>query len=70
LALRHSGRRLFAKAWNFGNRLHLLQPGAKLDILFQIEDDPYSRKRGYPGWRLSLKDLRPSPGLSSQLDDI
>jgi hypothetical protein len=39
--------------------LHLLQPGGKLNVLFQIEDDPLSRKRGYAGWCLSIKDLRP-----------
>jgi len=70
IALRHAGRALFAKAWNFGNRLHLLEAGGKVDVLFQIEDDPYSRKRGYPGWCLSLKDLRPASGLSSQCYDL
>ena len=45
--LRHNGRLLFAKAWNFEDRAALLQPGTKLDILFQVEDDPFSRKRGY-----------------------
>jgi len=58
VALRQDGRTLFAKAWNFGNRQELLQPGTKLDVLFQIEDDPFSRKRGYAGWCLSLKDIR------------
>ena len=58
IALRHDGRTLFAKAWNFGSRQELLQPGTKLDVLFQIDDDPFSRKRGYAGWCLSLKDVR------------
>lgn len=56
--LRQNGRLLFCKAWNFGDRAGLLQPGAKLDVLFQIEDDPMSRKRGYGSWCLSLKDVR------------
>jgi len=60
VALRHDGRTLFAKAWNFGQHRELLQQGTKLDVLFQIEDDPFSRKRGYAGWCLSLKDVRPS----------
>ncbi len=60
LALKHRGRLLFAKAWNFGNRRHLIEPGSKLDVLFQVEDDPFSRKRGYPGWCLSLKDAKPA----------
>jgi single-stranded-DNA-specific exonuclease len=58
--LRQNGRLLFAKAWNFEDRASLLQPGAKLDVLFQVEDDPYSRKRGYGSWCVTLKDVRPS----------
>lgn len=56
--LRKEGRLLFCKAWNFGDRSDVFEPGAKLDILFQIEDDPMSRKRGYGSWCLSLKDVR------------
>jgi single-stranded-DNA-specific exonuclease len=60
VALRHRGRLLFAKAWNFASRQQLLCPDAKLDVLFQVEDDPFSRKRGYAGWCLSLKDVKPA----------
>ncbi|MBV8070170.1 MAG: hypothetical protein JO270_09730, partial [Acidobacteriaceae bacterium] len=56
--VRHNCRLLFCKAWNFGGRATLFQPGKKLDLLFQIEDDPSSRKRGYGWWCLSLKDAR------------
>lgn len=56
--LRQNGRLLFCKAWNFGDRAAMFQPGAKLDVLFQVEDDPMSRKRGYGSWCLSLKDAR------------
>ena len=56
--LKHEGRLLSAKAWNFGDRAFLFQPGNKLDILFQVEDDPHSRKRGYTPWSMSLKDVR------------
>lgn len=58
--LSHQGRTLFAKAWNFGDRLHLFEPRNELDVLLQVEDDPYSKKRGYGSWCLSLKDARPS----------
>ncbi|MGH9583430.1 MAG: single-stranded-DNA-specific exonuclease RecJ [Bryobacteraceae bacterium] len=58
--LRHNGRLLFSKAWNFSDRAALLVPGVKLDILFQVEDDAYARKRGGGAWRISLKDVRPS----------
>lgn len=56
--LRHDGRMLFCRAWNFGDRTELFEPGKKLDMLFQIEDDPSGRKRGYGSWCLSLKDVR------------
>ncbi|MBV9084563.1 MAG: hypothetical protein JOZ62_17960, partial [Acidobacteriaceae bacterium] len=56
--LRHAGRMLFCKAWNFGDRRELFSPGTKLDVLLQIEDDPGSRKRGYGSWCLSVKDAR------------
>ncbi len=56
--LRHNGRMLFCKAWNFGDRMALFEPGAKLDVLFQIEDDAFGRKRGYGSWCISIKDVR------------
>lgn len=58
IPLRQSGRLLFCKAWNFDERAQLLERGAKVDVLFQIEDDPLSQKRGYGSWCLSLKDVR------------
>jgi single-stranded-DNA-specific exonuclease len=57
--LHHEGRTLFVKAWNFGDRAHLFESKNRLDVLLQIEDDPFSRKRGYGSWCLSLKDARP-----------
>ncbi len=56
--LRHNGRTLFCNGWNFAHRMDLLQRGAHLDALFQIEDDPGSRKRGYGAWSICLKDVR------------
>lgn len=56
--LRHNGRVLFCKAWNFGDRATMFSPGALLDVLFQIEDDPTARKRGYGSWCISLKDVK------------
>jgi single-stranded-DNA-specific exonuclease len=60
VVLRQGGRTLVSKAWNFGDRVGLFEVGSKLDVLFQLEDDPYSRKRGYGSWCMSLKDARPS----------
>ena len=56
--LLQDGKVLNAKAWNFGDRAHLLTPGTRLDGLFQLEDDPGSKKRGYQSWCLTLKDAR------------
>jgi len=58
--LRHDGRLLYLKAWNFGDRTALFVPGKKLDVLFQVEDDAYSRSRGYGSWCAVLKDARES----------
>lgn len=58
--LRQGGRTFFCKAWNFGERAAVFQPGVRLDVLLQIEDDPFSRKRGYGSWCVTIKDARPS----------
>ena len=58
LKIRQSGRVCECKAWNLGERISQLPPGVRLDLLVQIEDDPYSRKRGYGSWCLILKDFR------------
>jgi single-stranded-DNA-specific exonuclease len=56
--LRQGDRMLFCKAWNFGDRADMFTPGETLDALFQIEDDAYSRSRGYGSWCAVLKDVR------------
>jgi single-stranded-DNA-specific exonuclease len=56
--LRNSGRLLFCKAWNFADRAEYFAQGAKLDVLFQLDDDPSGRKRGYGSWCVSVKDVR------------
>jgi single-stranded-DNA-specific exonuclease len=60
IPFRHEGRLLYLKAWNFGDRAELFAPGKKLDVLFQLEDDAYSRSRGYGSWCAVLKDARES----------
>jgi single-stranded-DNA-specific exonuclease len=57
--VRHGNRVFWCKAWNFNHHAPLLQPGSQIDALLQIEDDPYSRKRGYESWCITLKDIRP-----------
>jgi single-stranded-DNA-specific exonuclease len=56
--LRQRERVLFCKAWNFGDRAEMFTSGQRLDILFQVEDDAYSRSRGYGSWCAVLKDIR------------
>ncbi len=58
VALRQGGRTLFCKAWNLGHLADCFESGSRLDVLLQIEDDPFSRKRGYGSWCLSLKDFK------------
>jgi single-stranded-DNA-specific exonuclease len=49
-----------AKAWNWAARAGEFAPGARLDALVTIEEDNWSAARGYPGWAIFLKDVRPA----------
>jgi len=63
--LRQNGRTLMLKAWNFADRAAELQPGARVDVAFRLEDDSYSAARGYPAWGAVLHDVRPAASTSS-----
>jgi single-stranded-DNA-specific exonuclease len=52
------GRMMRAKAWNFAHRASELEPGTRIDIAFQFEDDAYSAGRGYSPWQMVLRDIR------------
>jgi single-stranded-DNA-specific exonuclease len=56
--LRQHDRMLVCNGWNFGDRADLFQPGRRLEVLFQIEEDSYARSRGLGTWSVSLKDVR------------
>jgi single-stranded-DNA-specific exonuclease len=56
--VRQNGRTLVLKAWNFAGRAGEMPPGARVDIAFTLEEDPYSAARGYPGWAAVLRDVR------------
>jgi single-stranded-DNA-specific exonuclease len=56
--VRQNGRTLALKAWNFAGRAGEMPPGARVDIAFTLEEDPYSAARGYPGWAAVLRDVR------------
>jgi single-stranded-DNA-specific exonuclease len=60
--LRQGNRTLMARAWSFADRIHFFEPGARLDLLVQIEEDAYAKKQGYGSWCLSVKDVRKSEG--------
>jgi single-stranded-DNA-specific exonuclease len=60
IPLRQNGRTLFCKAWNFGPFAESFEPNKEIDVLLKVEDDAYSRKRGYGSWCVSLKDFRAS----------
>jgi single-stranded-DNA-specific exonuclease len=60
IMVRQNGRTLALKAWNFAIRAGELAPGTQLDIVFTLEEDPYSAARGYPGWCAVLREFRPA----------
>jgi hypothetical protein len=62
IAVLQNGRSLTLKAWNFAARAAEFAPGTRLDVAFELEEDPYSAARGYPPWSATLRDARPAEG--------
>jgi single-stranded-DNA-specific exonuclease len=58
--VRQNGKTMRLKAWNFADRAAELAVGAKIDIVFDLEEDAYSLSRGYAGWSATLRDLAPT----------
>jgi single-stranded-DNA-specific exonuclease len=58
VAFRQAGRSVTLKGWNLAARAAELPVGARVDILFSLEEDAYSASRGYPGWCAVLRDWR------------
>jgi single-stranded-DNA-specific exonuclease len=58
LRVRQGNRYLSATAWNFSDRSGECRPNVEMDIAFCLEEDNYSRDRGWPAWRAVLKDIR------------
>jgi single-stranded-DNA-specific exonuclease len=56
---RQAGRQLLATAWNFAERSNECGSGLETDVAFCLEEDNFSRDRGWPAWRAVLKDVRP-----------
>jgi single-stranded-DNA-specific exonuclease len=63
LMLRQNGRTLALKAWNFAERACDLPAGARVDVIFTLENDAYAAARGLPGWGAVLRDCRPAQGV-------
>jgi len=57
---RQDRRVLVFKAWNFAERAAEFPPGARVDAVFQIEQDFYNAARGLPPWSAVLRDVRPA----------
>lgn len=53
-------RTVGVKGWKFAARASELTAGTRVDAAVSIDDDPYSAKRGFPPWSLTLKDVRPA----------
>ena len=60
ITVRQNGRILVLKAWNLAHRASELAPGTRVDVAFNIEEDPYSAARGYSPWSAMLRDFRPA----------
>jgi single-stranded-DNA-specific exonuclease len=60
ITVRQNGRNLVLKAWNLAHRAAELAPGTRVDVAFNIEEDPNSAARGYPPWSATLRDFRPA----------
>jgi single-stranded-DNA-specific exonuclease len=58
VAVRQAGRTVTLKGWNMAAREAELRPGARVDVLFRVEEDAYSASRGYPPWCAVLRDWR------------
>ena len=58
IPVRQNNRTLTLKAWNFAARAGEFAPGARIDVVFNLEEDSYSASRGYPGWCAVLREAR------------
>lgn len=60
LRVQQEGRPLTLKAWNMAERAAEWKPGMCVDIAVTVEEDAYSASRGYAGWCVTAKDIRPA----------
>jgi single-stranded-DNA-specific exonuclease len=67
VTVRQNGRTLKLKAWNYAAREGEFAAGARIDVAFTLEEDPYSASRGYPGWCAVLREARGAGWAASVL---
>jgi single-stranded-DNA-specific exonuclease len=65
VTVRQNSHTLALKAWNFAARSAELAPGARLDVAFVVEEDPWSAARGFPPWCATLRDIRIGNGTAT-----
>jgi single-stranded-DNA-specific exonuclease len=58
VALRQNGRTLVLNAWRLSEAAADLQAGARVDAAIVIQNDAWTRRRGFGGWRPVLKQVR------------
>ncbi len=63
--MRQHGRGLTATAWNFAARAGEFAAGNHVDAAIRIEEDSYGASRGWPGWRVILKDVRAAAAIQA-----
>jgi single-stranded-DNA-specific exonuclease len=58
LTLKQGARTIVAKAWDRGDDAVHLPKGTRVDVVIQVEEDTFSRDRGYQPWSVTMRDLR------------
>ncbi|HET8548855.1 MAG TPA: single-stranded-DNA-specific exonuclease RecJ [Bryobacteraceae bacterium] len=58
VALRQNGRSMVLRAWRLGPSAAELPSGSRVDAAIVIQNDAWTRRRGFGGWRPVLKQVR------------
>jgi single-stranded-DNA-specific exonuclease len=58
VSVKQDGRFLTMKGWGFAERAGELPRGRRVDIVFEVNHDPYAQARGWGTWSTTLKDVR------------
>lgn len=58
IPLAQEGHALNCKAWNFSEHIEFIRTGTPVDILFRVDCDDYSARRGGRVWMVTVRDVR------------